>query len=265
MANPLDLGMVCAVATPLAATVKSSVIRYVLVATFMAGAALAQARTALVVVAAGIAYVVASDVRRLLVDRAAVWSRSYLRVKRGVWIMLIGTLLLGSTAYAVIRAGLFEKVFERFSSSTTTDQYRLEAYSWLVRNIEALILFGRGTYEDPRSIGATTSSLENTYFIFTYQFGLLFAGLLLVLHLAYVLQLFKSREYPVALGLAGSAFILMINAYAGLGATPYFALMLSFLAAGIVKNGSRSATAELTHSILLDQDRLRDSVVGGAK
>ncbi|MBD3923451.1 hypothetical protein IEZ26_02360 [Nocardioides cavernae] len=211
MGTPLDLGLLCAVCTPLVAAVRSPTARYVLVATCTAGAVLAQSRTALIVVVLVAFYVVLSDTRRLVGN------------------VIAGAVILAGGAYLANELGLFESIGSRFSGGYG-DAYRLSAYGWFVDNYQSFLIFGNGPFSDPRSTGAITSSLENTYLVYAYNFGVLFALALFAIHLSYAHRAGQSREHRSALVVACLVFILMICSYSGVAASPQLALILAMVA-----------------------------------
>ena len=229
MGTPLDLGLLCAVATPLVATVKSPRVRYVLLTTCVIGAAVAQARTSLVVVGATALFVVLSDTRRL------------------IWNVLAGVVLVAGGAQYANSTRALEGVKERFAGDQG-DAYRFQAYGWFADNYHHYLVFGEGPFADPRTIGATTSSLESTYLVYAYNFGLLFALALLVVQVAYVRRLASGSRHRRALALSGSVFILMVASYSGLAATPQLASLIGLISVFAV--GTKTDNGDRGESLL---------------
>jgi hypothetical protein len=223
MGSPLDLGMLCAVASPLLATIRNSSRRYLMALVLFLGCAVSQSRTALVVVGVATLILILSNGRRLVQNLAS--AAAIAAAGGGVAIFL----------------GVFVGVSQRFSDQGYSDNYRAQAYRWFVANMDGFFITGLGPFRDPREIGATTSSLESSYLAVGYNFGVLFALLLLCIHFGYAVRVMSSVNQAKAVGGAVLVFILMSATYSGIAASPQVALIIAIVAAGAQWTGRKES------------------------
>jgi hypothetical protein len=157
--DPLTLSLFLSACVPLCATLSRTTMQLALVGLLMVGVLLTQSRTGLVVAAAGVAY--------LLLRRD---------VGLGARIMVI----VGTAALAVVlvASDIAAPVLSRIANDGGSASARAQSFGVFWRNAREFLILGNGatsSYDFGKSLGLGTS-FENAFFMYSVDFGLIFAS-----------------------------------------------------------------------------------------
>lgn len=177
-AHPLQMGIFLVALIPLLVYVRWHLIRWALILAFLYGIASATARTASVLAVLAVGFVLAYG---------------YQMVVRTGFILLLSTPL----ALALTNSKVFAALIEKFQSDNGSTQLRGDALRWALAHRNEFYVFGYPGSRDLRTEGVISSSLENAYLMAGLSFGLLFALLLVVVHLGMIVV--PLRHFRLAL------------------------------------------------------------------
>jgi hypothetical protein len=199
---PLQLGLFLALTTPFVAWVKSSVLRFGLLAAFVYGTGLSTGRTAFVLTAVAAFFVLVQGSRR--------------------WVASLVTLgALAALAPTFLASRSFEFISNKFNNDAGSAEMRRSAFAWAWERRGDYFWFGYPGTRDLRNSGYVSSSLENGYLMFGFSFGLIAAVALVLVQVAAIAKpaLASAQAWPAAL----SALIIVIG---GFGSSSFMAFGL---------------------------------------
>jgi hypothetical protein len=205
-AHPLQMGILLAALIPLLAAIKSITLRLGLAILFAYGILTATARTATVLSAIAILYLV------------LLGSKKIFRT-----ILLVGMAM--PVALALFQSRAFFVISSKFKSDGGSTQLRADAAHWAWVPRDEFMVFGYPGARDLRQAGVLASSLENAYLMAGLSFGLVFAAGLAFMHLSLLLVPMRrfrwdlvpyaSGRSPVRAGVRGlcAVAVLLVVAY----------------------------------------------------
>lgn len=189
--HPLQLGLLLAGVTPLLIVVRQVWLRFGLIALFLYGAAIATARTAIVLIAIGGAYIV-------------------LRSSRRVFATAVGAIVAVPLAQYFLNTTAADSTLSKFQSDGGSAQLRGDARIWAWAHRDEFMFFGYPGGRDVRASGILGSSLENGYLMVGLQFGLVLAAAIGVFHLVLIFKPWLGRPIRL-LPYFLSAFFLFVG------------------------------------------------------
>lgn len=190
--HTLQLGLLLAGLVPLAVTLRAAWLRFLLAAAFVYGTTLATARASLIL-SIGATFL-------LLVQSGRRWIATTVGV----------ALLVPFVGWFLASEG-FRSTQAKFEADGGSAQLRRDAFTWAVQNRSEFMWVGYPGGRDLRGSGVLGSSLENGYLMAGLQFGLVFAGALVLFHLVAALAPLRGGLTTTKVALAASCLITWVG------------------------------------------------------
>lgn len=190
--HTLQLGLFLAALVPLLFTLRAAWLRFTLAGAFIYGTTLATARASLVLSVGAVIVLLLQSARR--------WFAT-----------AIGIALLAPFVGWFLASEGFRSTQQKFEADGGSAQLRRDAFTWAVQNRSDFMWFGYPGGRDLRGQGLLGSSLENGYLMAGLQFGLVFAGALLVFHLSAILIPLRNGMDGTRVALALSCLVTWVG------------------------------------------------------
>lgn len=217
--SPLTLSMLLCVAVPLLVGLRRAGVQFALVALYLGGTIVTQSRTGVVIVGV-----------------LAVWV--VIRSQAPAHVRLLSLCALGGGAAALLGSGIAAGVAARFvddqgSAGARTDAFRFFAETW-----QDYPVLGHGLTASYRyaSQGGLQTSLENSFFMYAVDIGVLFALVYFGAQLLLVIEAWtRSTPLPGARVAATVAFLLPLTYNALAARSASGAVLWVALALGVAR------------------------------
>lgn len=246
--SPLVLSLGVCVAGALAAGIRSSIWRFSLLGLYLLATVITQSRTGTAVLCLVIVY---SIVR----SRMALWARAV----ASVVVVVFGLYVAGSTVFAGLAS--------RFANDTGSADARALAARFVYENINGFLFTGHGltsSYGIARNAGLETS-LENSYFMYVIDTGLLLATLYFGCQLAIVCSYGTQRAIR-GVTLAAAVATLLQHTFSAVAFANYSGtLVWTALALVVVAWTLPPPNGTAGDRSLSGADHIAGDVVGGAE
>lgn len=214
--SPIDLAMLCVIAIPMTVVFRNSLTRFAMPLLLLGGALASQSRVGTIMGAIALLYPIL---------RA--------RTTGGKKFLALIALPLAAWCIALLNRPLVDGFLYRLATDTNSGIARGRSLDVFLGEVWGREWHGggfRSSYEI-RSLGLSEASLENGFFMYAWDFGLLFAALL-VASLAGVLMVGAARGAVRGTVVAGVIAMVMAASFSGI-ATQSAASWLLFLAVGL--------------------------------
>lgn len=224
--SPLLLSLLLSVAGSLALGYRNSLVRFALIALFMAGTLVSQSRT-------GAAVMIALILIAVFLTRMSLLTRI---------VLLAGTVL---AALGAVAAGLADGLTDRIANDTGSTSARQSAISFVLEEFPRYVFSGSGlgsSFDIARAAGLHTS-LENSYLMYVVDIGFVLATLYFGMQFITVLR-YGLSSWSKETVLAGVVCLVSINGSSALG-FGNFAGMLSWFTVALTMATSYATPARL--------------------
>lgn len=224
--SPLDLALFLVVCIPLTAQIKRPPLRFTLALVFVAGVALTQSRVGAGLAVAGLLYLVLRSGMTL-----------------GVRLLMTGSIGAAMAYLIYVPNTITSGLFDRFEGATGSTLARSVASDLFFDQIWSQPATGGGYTANGifQATGQLRTSLENAYFMVTWDFGII----AVVLGIVLVVAFFRGLLGGAARGtIAAFAFgLVSAGSYSGL-ATQSAALVIFFVVVALAAPSARVAQAD---------------------